>query len=120
MKISNSILCVTGLGLALTFGTAMAADAAEGVERAAGGVERAAGGTVDAVTAPGKIVEGIAEDTATSGPVVGTVTGVTKGAVNAAGQVVKGAANIGVGAVEVGVGAVETILSPVTGGGTSK
>lgn len=117
MKISNSILCVTGLGLALTFGTAMAA---EGVERAAGGVERAAGGTVEAVTAPGKIVEGVVEDTAASGPVVGTVTGVAKGTVNAAGQVVKGAASVGVGAVEAGVGVVETILSPVTGGGTSK
>lgn len=110
MKHSNSILCVTGLGLALAFGNAMAADAAAGVERAAGG-------TVDAVTAPAKVVEGIAEDTAAHGPVVGTVTGTTKGAVNAAGQVVKGAANVGVGAVETAAGVVEKIVEPVTGGG---
>lgn len=108
MKYSNSILCVTGLGLALAFGSAMAADPAAGVERAAEG-------TVEAVTAPGKVVEGIAEDTATNGPVVGTVTGTAKGAVNAAGAVVSGAANVGVGAVEAGVGVVEKVLSPVTG-----
>lgn len=109
MKYSNSILCATGLGLALAFGNVLA------VEPAAG-VERAAEGTVDAVTAPGKIVEGIAEDTQAHGPVVGTVTGTTKGAVNAAGQVVKGAANVGVGAVETGVGVVEKVLEPLTGG----
>ena len=71
-------------------------------------LNRVGEGTVDAVTAPAKIVEGIAEDAEKHGPVVGTVTGTVKGTAKAAGQAVTGAA-------KVGVGAVETILSPVTG-----
>lgn len=110
MKYSNSIVCATGLGLALAFGSAMAVEPADGVNRAAKG-------TVDAVTSPGKIVEGIAEDTATHGPIVGTVTGTTKGTVNAAGQAVTGAANVGVGAAQTGVGIVQKVLEPITGSG---
>jgi hypothetical protein len=71
-------------------------------------LDRVGEGTVDAVTAPGKIVEGISEDAQAHGPVVGTVTGTVKGTAKAAGQLVTGAAKIGVGAVE-------TILSPITG-----
>jgi len=106
MKPMKSILFVSGLGLALTFGTAMAEET---------GVARAAEGTVDAVTAPAKVIEGVAQDTQTSGPVVGTVTGATKGAVNAAGQVVQGGAAVGVGAVEAGAEVVKKVLEPVTG-----
>ena len=65
-------------------------------------------GTVDAVTSPGEIVDGIAEDAEEHGPVVGTVTGTVKGTAKAAGQAATGAA-------KVGVGAVETLLSPLTG-----
>jgi hypothetical protein len=104
MKQSQSMLCVTGLGLALFMGSALAEE----------GPARMGEGTVDAVTAPAKVVEGISEDTQEHGPVVGTVTGTTKGAVNAAGEVVKGGAKIGVGAVETGVGIVEKVLEPVT------
>ena len=71
-------------------------------------LDRVGEGAVDTVTAPGQIVEGIAEDAETHGPVVGTVTGTVKGTAKAAGQAVTGAA-------KVVVGAVETILSPVTG-----
>ncbi len=74
----------------------------------ASGPERMGEGTVDAVTSPGKIVEGLQEETEKRGPVVGTVTGAVKGGAEAAGQAVKGAANVGVGAVE-------TVLSPITG-----
>ena len=63
------------------------------------GVDRAAGGVADAVTSPGKIVEGIAEDAEKHGP-VGVVTGSVKGGVKAAGQAVKGAADVGVGVLE--------------------
>ena len=71
-------------------------------------LERMGEGTVEAVTSPGQIVEGISEDAQEHGPVVGTVTGTVKGAAKAAGQAVTGAA-------KVGVGAVETVLSPITG-----
>ena len=71
-------------------------------------LDRVGEGAVDAVTSPGKIVDGIAEGTQEHGVVVGTVTGTVKGTAEAVGQAVKGVANIGVGAVE-------TILSPVTG-----
>ena len=67
-------------------------------------LDRVGEGAVDAVTSPGKIVDGIAEGTQEHGVVVGTVTGTAQ----AVGQAVKGVANVGVGAVE-------TILSPVTG-----
>ena len=68
-------------------------------------LDRMGEGVVDAVTSPGEIVEGIAEE---HGPVIGTVTGTVKGTAKAAGQAVTGAA-------KVGVGAVETVLSPLTG-----
>jgi len=71
------------------------------------GVDRMGSGVVDTVTSPGKIVEGIGDEAEKHGPVVGTVTGSVKGGANAAGQAVKGAANVGVGAVE-------TVLSPIT------
>ena len=71
-------------------------------------LERVGEGMAETVTSPGQIVDGVAEDAATHGPVVGTVTGTVKGTAKAATQAVTGAANVGVGAVE-------TILSPVTG-----
>lgn len=106
MKALKSMLYVSGLGLALVVGTAFAEET---------GVARAAEGTVEAVTAPAKVVEGISDETAKNGPVVGVVTGTAKGAVNAAGAVVEGGAAIGVGAVETGVDIVKGVLSPVTG-----
>ena len=63
------------------------------------GVNRAAGGVADAVTSPVKVVEGISQDTAAYGP-VGLVTGSVKGGVRAAGQLVTGAANVGIGVVQ--------------------
>lgn len=63
------------------------------------GVDRAVGGVKDTVTSPGKIVEGIASETEDHGA-VGVVTGSVKGGANAAGQAVKGAADLGVGIIE--------------------
>ena len=63
------------------------------------GVDRAVGGAVDTVTSPGKVVEGISEDAEKHGP-VGVVTGAVKGGAKAAGQAVKGAADVGVGVIE--------------------
>jgi hypothetical protein len=63
------------------------------------GVDRAVDGAKDAITAPGTVVEEIASDTSEHGP-VGVVTGSVKGGVKAAGQVVKGAAKVGVGVIE--------------------
>ena len=63
------------------------------------GVDRAVGGAADTVTSPAKVVEGIAEGAEKDGP-VGVVTGSVKGGVEAAGQAVKGAANVGVGVIE--------------------
>ena len=71
------------------------------------GLERMGDGTKDAVTSPGKIVEGVSEDTEKYGA-GGAVTGTAKGSVNAAGQA-------GKGAVDVGAGAVQTVLDPITG-----
>ena len=70
------------------------------------GVERVGEGVKDAVTSPGQIVEGVQEETEKDGA-VGVVTGTAKGTVNAAGQAVEGAA-------EIGVGVVETVLDPLT------
>ena len=70
------------------------------------GIERVGEGTADVVTSPGQIVEGVAEETEDKGA-VGVVTGTAKGTVEAAGQAVEGA-------VDVGVGVVETVLDPVT------
>ena len=109
MKRLMRTTCLVGLAMAFSAGTAYAVDPVDGLERIGEG-------TVDAVTAPGEIVEGISEDTQEHGAVVGTVTGTTKGAVKAAGEVAKGGAKIGVGAVETGVGVVEKVLSPLTGG----
>ena len=71
------------------------------------GLERVGEGTKDAVTSPGKIVDGISEDTEKHGA-GGVVTGTAKGSVNAAGQATKGA-------VDVGAGAVQTVLDPIRG-----
>ena len=79
------------------------------------GVERMGEGAVDAVTAPGEIVDGISEDTAEHGVVAGTVTGTAKGTVKAAGEVIKGGAKLGSGAVETGAGVVKKVLEPITG-----
>jgi len=73
---------------------------------AAEGVERAVDGAAATVTSPGKIVEGIADDTNEHGA-VGVVTGSVKGGAAAAGQAVKGAA-------DVGVGVIEAVTSPLT------
>jgi hypothetical protein len=70
------------------------------------GVERVGEGTKDVVTSPGQIVEGVAEETEDKGA-AGVVTGTAKGTVEAAGQAVEGAA-------EIGVGVVETVLDPLT------
>ena len=72
------------------------------------GLNRMGKGTVDAVTSPGQVVEGISDQAEEHGPVVGTVSGSVVGGAKAAGQAAKGGANVGVGAVE-------TILSPLTG-----
>ena len=71
------------------------------------GLERMGEGTKDAVTSPGKIVDGISEDTEKHGA-GGVVTGTAKGSVNAAGQAAKGA-------VDVGTGAIQSVLDPLTG-----
>lgn len=71
------------------------------------GPERVVEGTGEVVTSPGEIVEGVAEETEEKGA-VGVVTGTAKGTVNAAGQAVEGA-------VDVGAGVVETVLEPLTG-----
>ncbi|MEQ8234472.1 MAG: hypothetical protein RLW61_06560 [Gammaproteobacteria bacterium] len=63
------------------------------------GVDRAVSGAKDTVTSPGKVVEGIEEDTREHGA-VGVVTGSIKGGAKAAGQAVKGAADVGVGVIE--------------------
>jgi len=70
------------------------------------GVHRATQGAADAVTSPVRIVDGVREDTRALGP-VGVVTGTVKGSAQAAGQLVTGAANVGVGVVEV-------LVSPFT------
>lgn len=70
------------------------------------GAQRAANGATDAVTSPVRLAEGITQDTAALGP-VGVVTGTVKGGARAAGQLVTGAANVGVGIVEV-------LVSPFT------
>jgi len=98
MKIAKPLLVAAAAAAFVSF----SAVAEEGPARVGEGVK-------DAVTAPAEIPEQIAEDVAKTDPVTGTVTGTVKGAVKAAGQVVEGAA-------EVGVGVVETIVAPVTGG----
>lgn len=45
-------------------------------------MQRAANGTVQAVTAPVKIVEGVNDEANRNGPVAGAVIGTTRGAVN--------------------------------------
>ena len=76
----------------LAFGSSVAFAAEEGVDRAVEGAK-------NTVTSPGQIVQGIEEETAEHGA-VGVVTGTVKGTVDAAGQAVKGAANLGVGVIE--------------------
>ena len=70
------------------------------------GVQRATQGAADAVTSPVRIVDGVREDTRAHGA-IGVVTGTVKGSAQAAGQLVTGAANVGVGVVEV-------LVSPFT------
>jgi hypothetical protein len=95
---SSSLLVAAVLALGVPF--------AAGAEET--GPARIGEGVKDAVTAPAEIPKAIGEDAEKTDPVTGTVTGTVKGSVKAAGEVVKGAA-------EVGVGAVETIVAPVTG-----
>ena len=71
------------------------------------GLERMGDGTKDAVTSPGKIVDGVSEDTEKYGA-GGAVTGTAKGSVNAAGKA-------GKGAIKIGTGAAQTVLDPLTG-----
>jgi hypothetical protein len=70
------------------------------------GPERVVEGTGEVVTSPGEIVEGVAEETEDKGA-AGVVTGTAKGTVNATGQAVEGA-------VDIGTGVVETVLDPLT------
>jgi len=70
------------------------------------GVQRATQGATDAVTSPVRLVDGVREDTRAHGA-VGVITGTVKGGAQAAGQLVTGAANVGVGVVEV-------LVSPFT------
>jgi hypothetical protein len=79
------------------------------------GVRRMGEGTVDAVTSPGRIVDGVSDETSQRGPVAGTVTGTAKGSVKAAGQATKGGAKIATGAAETGAGIVKKVLEPLGG-----
>lgn len=108
MKAIEKTILAAGLITMLASGPVFAADVGEGAEQIGEG-------TRDVVTSPGEIVEGISEETDEHGVVAGTVTGTAKGTVDAAGQAVKGAANVGVGAAEAGAGMVEKILEPLTG-----
>ena len=80
-----------------------------------GGVQRAADGTVQAVTAPVKIVEGMQEENRRNGPLAGAVVGTAKGAVNEAGAVIEGVAGIAVGTLEATVGVVKRVVQPLGG-----
>ena len=80
-----------------------------------GGVQRAADGTVEAVTAPAKIVEGVQAENRRNGPVAGAVVGTAKGTLNAAGAVIEGGAGIVVGTLEATVGAVKRVVQPLGG-----
>lgn len=79
------------------------------------GVQRAADGTVQAVTAPVKIVEGVNDETRRNGPLAGAVVGTAKGSLNAAGAVIEGGAGIAIGVVEAGVDVVKRVVQPLTG-----
>ena len=83
------------LALALALPLALQLSPASAVD----GVDRAVDGAKETVTSPGKIVDGIEQDPREHGA-VGVVTGRLKGGARAAGQAVKGAANVGVGVVE--------------------
>ena len=100
------LLNAAAVGLILSTHLAVAEDT---------GVRRAANGTVQAVTAPVKIVEGVNDESRKNGPVAGVVVGTARGTVNAAGEVIEGGVDVGVGAVETGVGIVKKVLQPVTG-----
>ena len=93
--------------LLVTFAFLVALPITSFAEEDARGVERVGEGTKDIVTSPGKIVEGISEDTEKHGA-GGAVTGTVKGSVNTAGQAAKGAVNVGTGAVQ-------TVLDPIRG-----
>jgi hypothetical protein len=79
------------------------------------GVQRAADGTVEAVTAPAKIVEGVQAENRKNGPVAGAVVGTAKGTLNAAGAVIEGGAGIAVGTLEATVGVVKRVVQPLGG-----
>lgn len=98
MKLIHHILPTLVISLSLS---------SAAVAEEARGVERMGEGTVDAVTSPGKIVEGVSSETEDKGA-AGVVTGTAKGSVEAAGQAAQGA-------VDVGRGAVEAVLDPITG-----
>jgi len=79
-----------------------------------GGVRRAADGTVQAVTAPVKIVEGMQDESRRNGPLSGAVIGTAKGTLNAAGAVIEGGASIAVGTLEATVGVVKRVVQPLS------
>ena len=79
------------------------------------GVQRAADGTVQAVTAPAKIVAGVQDESRSNGPLAGAVVGTAKGTLNAAGAVIEGGAGIAVGTLEATVGVVKRVVEPLTG-----
>ena len=100
----------TSIWTAVLMATVLAGSTAPvqaGPEAAGAGARRATTGVTDAVTSPVRLAEGISQDTAALGP-VGVVTGTVKGGARAAGQLVTGAANVGVGIVEV-------LISPFSG-----
>ena len=88
----NSVTAACIAALLTGFGTSACAQSA--------GVQRATQGAADAVTSPVRLVDGVRDDTRAHGP-VGVVTGTVKGGAQAVGQLVTGAANVGVGVGEV-------------------
>ena len=93
----------------LRFGACGVLLCAQGVWAQDSGMQRAAKGTVQAVTAPVKIVEGVNDEASRNGPVAGAVVGTTRGAV------IEGGADVGIGVVETGVDVVKGVLRPVLG-----
>lgn len=106
MQIIKHVPAILTLGLLVASQTASALDS---------GVQRAADGTVQAITAPAKIVEGVQDENRKHGPLAGAVVGTAKGSLNAAGAVIEGGAGIAVGTLEATVGVVKRVVQPISG-----
>ena len=104
---------MTSMQLYLQFGACGLALCAQVVFAQDSGMQRATNGTVQAVTAPVKIVDGVNDEATRNGPLAGAVVGTTRGAVNAAGAVIEGDVDVGIGVVETGVGVVQRVLRPM-------